>query len=348
MGTSVAPRSTFLDYVDDLLARLSPIMAVAYYRSIRDIVSAIDVDAVALAIEQHRGSVAVVAILNDRTIAAAFAPLQSAIRDIVARAGARFYRDTPVGPPDAVAIARVRFNALDPAVVSTIERFEAEALGEMATTIRGTISKAIAAGLRDGVNPRAIAVRVRSVIGLSPQQEQFVRNYQAELEKLASPQTRALLRSILENQGTPAALARKLTDGNTDRTVRSAILKDRALTPAEIEKGVARYQKNLKAHQAESTSRTLTLNAMRESQLLAWEQAIAAGKVDEGDLIETWFTNLDGRERDTHHEMHGKTKRFAALWYVRNAAPQRYPGEKEYGCRCRVWIAPRVRGASAA
>ncbi|MGH9884380.1 MAG: hypothetical protein ACREBE_02555 [bacterium] len=343
--------TAFIDYVDQLLMRLSPVIALGFFKAMRDLGRAIDIDTIVRLIEQaeRQGQAQAVAervarqLLEPRVVAAAFAPVQSAIRDVVEKAGTRFYRDIPTGSSAAAPIASVRFNALDPATVTAIEEYESAVLGKLTDTVRETVQQAISEGMRAGVNPRTIARSVVDVLGLTPDQETFLRNYRAELEALASPRTRASLRAALAAGNRPAALARELTDGNIDRTVRSAIAKDRPLTAAEIDKATTRYRKNLATQRAETLTRTVTLNTLREAQRMAWDQAIAAGKFDGDDLEETWITTLDGRERPAHHAMHGARKAYNTDWIVPGVGRQRYPGESEYGCRCRTWIAPRIR-----
>lgn len=319
----------FADYFEALASRLTPSLYVAYLKSLRDMGRAIDVDRVARLLEQGRIREAVEVLFDEGLVNAALEPMRQSLRDIVARAGKNFYRDTPAGPMTATPIARVRFQVLDPKVIKAIEAYESKTLAAMTETLRETVRQAITEGLREGVNPREVARGLKDVLGLSPTQEQYIRNYRNELRALD-----------------PAALERQLTDGNFDRTVAAAIREGRPLTDAEIEKGVARYRANWKRWQAETVSRTVTTNAMREAQRMAWDQAIAAGKVEASELVETWITTLDGRERPAHHQMHGAQKAYDADWFVPGVGRQRYPGESEYNCRCRTWIAPRIRRAS--
>lgn len=342
----MADEATFLDYFEAMAWRLTPIVAVAYFKALKDLARSINIEVMTRLLEARNIEGVVALMLNEQVTAAALAPMQQALRDVTARAGVRFYKDTPVGPSSATPIARIRFNVLDPNVVTAIERYESVVFSAMTDTLKETVRQFVTAGLNAGVGPREIAKGMREVLGLAPTQEQYLRNYQAELEALSSARTRAILRAVMKRGDTPAVLGRTLSDGNFDRVVRSAITKDIELTPAQIEKGIARYRKNLKANQADTTSRTVTLNAMREAQRMSWDQAIAAGKVAAEELVETWFTNLDGRERPAHHQMHGAQKGYYDDWFVPGVGRQRYPGESEYNCRCRTWIAPRIRRAS--
>lgn len=342
----VDSQGTFADYVDALARRLTPLASLSYYQAVRDLVRTMDTDSLTRVIETGGASAVVAAFLGDDVLTAALAPIQDAIRSIIARAGARFYKDTPPGPPDATPIVKVRFNALAPEVQQVITKYERTVIVSTAQTLRETVQQAVAEGLREGVNPRAIAVRLKGVLGLAPNQEAYLRNYESELRALANADTRAILRGVLNGGKVPGVLSRELSDGTFDRTVKSAILNDRALTNSEINRGLARYTANLEMQQRTTVARTVTLNAMREAQRASWAQAVKAGKVEESELIDTWITTLDGRERPKHHAMHGTQKRHSDDWIVPGVGRQKYPGETEFNCRCRVWTSVRIRRAS--
>jgi hypothetical protein len=330
-------------------ARLSPVLMLAYLRSMRDLARAITTESLVRLLE--RGDLgAIVAELLPRTVTdAAFVPMQFALRQIMEAAGAREFAQIPSAPVGGgavpVPIASVRFNVLSPSVTKALATFETKVLDEVAADVRGAVQLELADLIRSGANPRAMATAIKGMLGLSPAQEQYILNYRAQLEALADPKVRAALRAALARGDTPAVLDRQLTDGNIDRTVRAAIKNDRALTAAEMDKAEGRYRQNWIRNQAETVSRTATLNLMRESQDLAWEQAVAANKINEADIVDTWITTLDGRERATHHAMHGTQKGFRDVWFVPGVGPQRYPGEDEHNCRCRVWRSLRIRSA---
>lgn len=325
----MSDETEFLDYFEVLARRLTPFVLVAYLKAVRDLVRAMNIDAIARLIE-HGGLEAVAdAIVSEQLTQAAFHTLQLGLRQVVDTSGAAFFKDIPAGPSQGVPIARVTFQSLNPNVVRAIEEYETEVIGGITNAMRTTVKEAVREGLKEGVNPRAIALELKEVLGLAPNQEIYVRNYRDELINLD-----------------PAALRRELTDGRLDRTIAKAIRDDTPLTREQIDKAVARYRANWAKWQAETVSRTVTLNAMREAQDLAWDQAIAAGKVTEDDIVDTWITTLDGRERATHHAMHGTQKGYRDVWFVPGVGAQRYPGEDEYNCRCRVWRSLRIRRAS--
>lgn len=321
-----------MPFLERLLAfarTLQPDIAKALIRAIHELAHGYMESAVADAIQRGDLNGAVSIIMAQAAIA--FVPVRESIRTSLVRSALYVFRDTPKGQPFTGQVtAVVRFNTLDPMVAQAAQAFETPILNAMTADIRDGILAAIRQGVIDGVNPRTIARDLRSAVGLSPSQEQYVANYQAELEALSK-----------------AAMGRRLTDGRFDKTVSGAIKAGKALTSAQIDKYVTAYRKNLLAHQAETLSRTIANNALREGQRLAWKQAIKTGKVKAEDLIDTWHTTLDGRERPRHHEMNGRTKSFNEPWIVPGVGPQDYPGQSEFNCRCCVFTRPRVRRASA-
>jgi flagellar biosynthesis/type III secretory pathway protein FliH len=318
----------FMARVEDYARTLAPDLAAAVLAAARVIASSVADSVLLRYITRDDIEGLIATLFSEETRQVAYAPMRQALRSAVTRAGRYFTRDTPTFASRTI-VARVEFQQLDDRVLEAIRRFEGQVLTKLREDAQDAVREAVTRGLAAGVNPRETARDVRAAVGLSRTQAKWVANFRAELEGLDG--------SLFD---------RVLRDRRFDASVRKAIADGKPLSPEQIDRMVEAYRKRMIAYHAETVSRTASLNAMKEGQRLAWEQAITEGRVKRDELIDEWHTKLDGRERPAHHEMHGKTKRFDELWQVPGVGAQRYPGESEYNCRCVVFTRPRIRRAS--
>lgn len=268
-------------------------------------------------------------VLTAALFARTFIPVRQGMRQAIARSFKLAVRDLPQGGRIDGLLA-VSFDHLDPTVINGIRALETSTLDVLETEVKETVRAFVENGIRDGVGPRAIARDLRDVIGLAPNQEAAVANFERMLR-----------------DGDSELLTRALRDRRFDGTVRRAFGADgKGLTEAQIKTMTDAYRRRFVAFNAETNSRTATLSAYKLGQRLAWRQAIDAGKVKAEDLEDTWHTKMDGRERPTHAEMNGMKKRFDEPWIVPGVGQQNYPGESEFNCRCVSFTRPRIRRAS--
>lgn len=335
-----------LDRLSAYARHLFPDLADTFLEALRTLAAGVSEATLVRMIERGDVVGVIELLFSPPIVTTAFLPFREALRQSIGRAGQYFHRQTPQRivvprpsgnfrppvPPGRVGVAapgpraavRIGFDAIDDRVLNAIRTYERKTVIRLTEDAQASVRQALEAGLREGVNPRDMARNIRGALGLTPRQEQAVRNFRRMLE-----------------EGDREVLTRALRDRRYDRTIRAALEKGKPLTAEQVEKMTAAYRQRFIAHHAEDVARTASLDAMKEGQRLSWEQAIADGRVREGDLEETWHTKMDGRERPAHHEMHLKTKGFRELWDVPGVGPQRYPGESEYNCRCVTFVRPR-------
>lgn len=196
---------------------------------------------------------------------------------------------------------------------------------------RQATQQALIDGIQRGDNPREIARLFRESIGLTPQQERWIRNYERELRNL--------------DRG---ALARELRDRRFDRTVVRAIERGEPLTQAQIDKMVERYRQRALKLRAETIARTEALRSAHEGVAEMYEQAIEGGVLGRDQLIREWNTAADERVRDfsrgaqtSHRTMHHQT-RLVGEYFVSGAGNTTLnPGAfgvamEDINCRCVV------------
>ncbi len=196
---------------------------------------------------------------------------------------------------------------------------------------RRATQAALIDGIQRGENPREIARAFRNSIGLTEQQERWVRNYERQLRDL--------------DRG---ALARELRDSRFDRTLRGAIDRGEPLSRAQIDKMVDRYRQRTLKLRSETIARTEGLRVAHEGTDEMYRQAIESGQLQPDQLIRIWATEGDHLVRDfgtgaqtSHRTMHGQ-QRLVGEPFVSGAGNLTlHPGsfgvaEEDINCRCLV------------
>lgn len=204
----------------------------------------------------------------------------------------------------------VSFDYLNPRVIDAIRALDSAVIDRLKTDIRDTVKQTIEGALLEGLNPRAVAGELQDVIGLAPNQLDAVNNFRRALQ--GDP-----------NAGNP--LARQLRDRRYDRTVEQG-----DLSPEQIDAMTEAYRGRMIAFNAETNARTAALQALKEGQLLAWQDAMAQGVIDERLLTKRWSGVLDNRERDEHLDMEGETVGINDAY----TNGEMVPGDSTFNCRC--------------
>lgn len=285
-------------------ALLSPDFAAAVlvsFAALRETLSQADVEA---AIRSGAADRLFQQVLSAAVLYAAFMPVRERLRRGIGDAVRFVSRDLP--KPPAPATLTVSFDSLNPRVIDAIRTLETRVIGALEQSVRETVKTAVERGLQAGLNPRAVAVELRSVIGLGPTQLQEVENFRDALLGLNG-------RSV------------------TDYTLRDKRL-TKTSTPKQVDRAVAAYTKRRIAQNAETVARTASLNAQKLGQRLAWEAAVEQGAVDPRRLMKQWLGVMDLRERDAHIAMERKIVPFDEQWPVDGGVM--IPGENTYNCRC--------------
>lgn len=217
----------------------------------------------------------------------------------------------------------VSFDVLNPRVIDAVRALDSRVINALKADIRETVRAHVENGLRDGVPPRTIARALRPLIGLAPNQAEYVQNYRAELEA-----------------GSKAALERRMRNMRYDKATAAG-----TLTPAQIDRAVTAYEKRLLAFNASTNARTMTTDSLKLGQHLAWQEAIDNGTVDKGSLNKRWVGVMDDRERPEHVLMEGETVGFEEAF----SNGEYIPGESTWNCRCVVrYVVNATRAVVAA
>lgn len=228
-----------------------------------------------------------------------------------------------------------QFNVRNPAAENWLRTYSSRLVTDILNDQRDMIRSYLQNGLAQGANPRTTALdlvgrinkstgkREGGVIGLTSSQEQWLRNYEAELS----------------SDNPLSALNRKLRDARFDASVRKAAANGTPVPAALKAKMVAAYKNRALRYRAETIARKETITALHTAQDQAMEQAIATGAVDPSTVTGTWHTAHDNRVREAHRELDGESVPYGQP-FQSILGPIRYPGDPEataenvIGCRC--------------
>ncbi len=245
--------------------------------------------------------------LNDAVLAEAFQPLRMTLREGLRDATRYHARDVPLRARTVAAT----FDTLAPQVTEALRRLDTRVMAGLSRQVRETVREHIAAGIEAGVGPRTMAVELRAVLPLAPNQAEAVRNFRRAIER---------------QEGAASPFAYELRDRRYDGTLRAG----EPLTTAQVRTMTDAYRRRMIAFNAETTARTAALDTMKEGNRLAWENAADAGVLDGMQLQRTWRGVLDDRERPEHVAMEGETVPMDEPY----SNGQMVPGDDEYNCRC--------------
>ena len=326
-----------LDALADLFA---PALREAFLAAIADITDNAILAQVIAAIERGDPEAAFHALgYSDAAMRPFLAELERSFETGGVYMGRTFPRriNTPVGK------AVFRFDIRAPDAEKYLREQSAEFVTGIRESIRLNIRNTMAIGLREGRNPRNVALdivgrigedgkRVGGVIGLSTQQEYWLRGFRNSLQSpIASERQRYF--------------TYELRDKRLDGVVQKAIDAGTPLPADTFDKLVTRYKDNALRWRGESIGRTEAIHALNRSEWEATKQAIAMGALSENDVEREWDSAGDKRVRRSHRLLNrkrvGLNEPFVSPL---TGAKMMHPGDTSLGasanetimCRCRV------------
>lgn len=210
----------------------------------------------------------------------------------------------------------VRITAGSPRAAEAMERMTSQFFPPIYQDTRKVLTQAWSDGLAAGKSPLAVARSTRQFIGLTDYDYSIMQSYQLDLRA----------------GNYAATLDRSLRDARYDSMLRKADDAGRSLTEGEVTTLTDRYNERLVAWRSETWTRSASLNAARESQLVAWQDAADAAGLDSTETMKTWVTTMDGKERPEHADANGITVQLDDEFPVDGGVMT--PGDGVYNCRC--------------
>lgn len=238
------------------------------------------------------------------------------------------------------------FSIINPRVIEAARQFDGLAIRSVVESVRETIVQEAIAGLEAGQNPRRVARRIRSSVGLSVNQAQAVENFRREIMSGDLNALRRVLGKGLIRRPDGSTITRPghasgegLSKAQL-RRLEQLLREGKGVSAQQADIMVEAYRRRLLALNAEAQTKTQMLQAQKLGARLSWEDAIARGVVPRTALRRRWSAVAgpqgDGRNRPEHLALHGTVVGFDE----RYPNGQLVPGDSEYGCRCveRIYV----------
>jgi hypothetical protein len=268
-----------------------------------------------------RGGPGGVMALLDRA-EGAFGGVRDRLEEAAAESGRAWISTVPAG---AVLDPAFRFSIVNPETARFVEDYTLNLIRNISEDTREAVRRGLMSDVASGRNPRETARTFRSNLGLTPRQEQAVRNYHRALE-----------------DGGTSSLTRALRDRRGDAAVLRAARTGEALPADRVDRLVDAYRRKMLRHRSEVIARTESLRAATIGQRAAVRQALAQRAVDDSRLRRFWVKTNDSRIRDAHRAIPGMNPDGVGLDepYQTPLGPLMYPrdpngsGANTIQCRC--------------
>lgn len=255
-------------------------------------------------------------VLNEPDLDRAFLAFRQQIRKAVVDSYTVSIRDLPkAGRIDGVPA--IAFDHLSDSVRTAIQKLETPVLTSLKDDVQQTVRQAVARGLEEGKAPKTVAREIRGAIGLGKGQLEQVQNF----------------RDALEGKNGRSLSDYTLRDKRLDK-----MLKNGPLTPEQVDRYTDAYTKRRIAQNANTVSRTATMDAYRLGQDLSWRDAQDNGIVPPGfELWKTWMQIHRPTMREEHIPLDGETVPFNEPYSNGSMIPGDQ-GEYNCGCLSRVFL----------
>lgn len=261
--------------------------------------------------------------------------LETAFESFAAWKGATFPKrvQTPAGS------MMFRFDMTNERAEKWLKEQSSGLISRVQDETRQNIRNIMTEGMQAGRNPRNVALdivgrydpqsgkRVGGIIGLTRNQENWVRSARTKLEQLDE-----------------TYFDMKLRDARFDETVRKAIASGKQLPVETVDKLITRYKDNALKARAENIARTEMAQSLNQSEYEATKQAVDSGAIRAQAVTREWDSAGDSRVRPAHKIMDGQRVGLDEPFIAPDGQRLMFPGDVSLGasadltagCRCRV------------
>lgn len=135
------------------------------------------------------------------------------------------------------------------------------------------------------------------------------------------------------------------TDRRFDATVRKAIAAGRAVSDADATNITKHHRARLLKNRGDTIARTEALNGLRAGERAGFQQLVDSGAVADARVIREWIPTMDDRTRQDHMEMVGQKKLgMSTPFMFPDGSQAMFPGDGSLGaparelilCRCAI------------
>lgn len=277
---------------------------------------------------------------------AALSPIIEAIEGVYKESAETVAAGTPKRIRTATGLSVFRFDMRNPTVENDLKTNSSILVQRLTEEARQNVRNQLQAGMIAGDNPRTTALnivgridpitkkRVGGIIGLTENQEGWVRNTERYLKDLD-----------------PRYLKLGLRDKRFDSVFKKAMDEKKSLDAEKISKMVTRYKDNALKWRAENIARTETIQSLNRGEFASNMQLVDEGLVEREQMKKYWDDVGDRRVRHTHRALalkygQGKGIPIDEPFISPSGAKLMYPGDISLGapvqeiamCRCRQKI----------
>jgi len=360
----MARRSKLDKQLDDLAERFVPQIKAAFLAAIADVKSTAVLQGIIDAIQA--GDIDA-AFRATGLSPAAMRPITSMIETAFERGGVTVANSAPRSITDNMGNRAVfRFDVRNSRAEAWLREHSSELVTRISNDTRANIRDLVEAGVRDGRNPRNIALdivgrinpdtgrRSGGVVGLTEPQKQWVDFGRKQLKAVGADYDVLLasdsrfgafvqkaypkglpvdrdVRSNLVARYSSEYFTREARDKRFDSIVRKAIASGEPLSEQKINAIVDKYSDNLLLQRGETIARTESIQSLNKSADEAFQQAIDEGVIASNAVFKIWDSAGDNRVRETHREMDGQRVSMDRPFVSPDGAQLMYPGDSSMG-----------------
>jgi hypothetical protein len=272
---------------------------------------------------------------------AATLPLLSAVAQSYERGGIFTGGTFPKFLNTSNGRAVFRFNVRDARAEAFLRDKSSSLVARLTDETRLNVQTTLQRGMQDGRNPRSVALdivgrvdpvkkrRVGGIVGLTPNQENWVFNARRDLETLND-----------------RYFTRVRRDKRFDSVVKKAIRSGNSLPVETVDRLMTRYKDRLLQYRGDMIGRTEAIQAMSASEHEAYRQAVDLGAVSASDITREWDSAGDTHVRFSHMFMDGQKRGLDEPFLSPRGFYLLYPGDTSMGadageviaCRCRAKV----------
>lgn len=196
---------------------------------------------------------------------------------------------------------------------------------------RDAVRQVLESGMARGMNPRNTALNIVGRVGADGRRSGGIVGLTQQMAGYVDAARQELL------AGDPRYFTRKLRDKRFDSIAR------KPMTQTQVDAIVGRYADRLLKWRGDTIARTESLRSIAAARNASWEQAIAEGVVERGDITRVWSATMDDkRTRDSHKEMNNQPRAYGEPFKSPSGALLMFPGdsslnappEETINCRC--------------
>lgn len=218
-------------------------------------------------------------ILGDEVLDAALSKVRYQIRLQVDKAVTWSAADLPKRA--AAGRAAISFDVLNENHITAVRTLTTKVMMTLKGDARESVRMFVETGIRAGAGPREIARHIRDIVGLAPNQVEYIANLEAALR--SGDLARVRQYKMLDKRF------------NLER-----------LTPDKIDSIVESYRKSWVSLHSETVARTATMDTLRLGQKLSIDDAVEKGFLDGSRLMKAWVQVDRPNKRESHAAMNGE------------------------------------------